>query len=60
MLRFALIVHERRCSMNEKIPYTKTMTTAELSDSIFATVYNMPTAESALKRAAHLCSASSL
>lgn len=46
--------------MNEKIPYTKTMTTAELSDLIFATVYNMPTAESALKRAAQLCSASSL
>jgi hypothetical protein len=46
--------------MDTKNPYTKATTTAELSDLILAAAYKMPTAENALKRAAQLCSASSL
>jgi hypothetical protein len=46
--------------MSKNIPDTTTMTTEELSDKLFSVVYKMPTGKGALKRAAELCSASSL
>ncbi|MEP4529537.1 MAG: hypothetical protein ABJ050_19655 [Paracoccaceae bacterium] len=45
--------------MTNKIPYTKTMTSAELSDEIFWTAYKIPSGEMATKREAQLWSASS-